>query len=189
MGQLDRDGIVTPYQGARAQPWDPGAAIPAPLVLHRTTVPPAWVDYNGHMSESCFLLAFGDSADAFFRYVGIDEAYRAAGHSLFTAETHLHHHGEAVEGDLLRLELRVLDADRKRVHLFHEMHRQRTGALLATAEQLLLHVDTVAGRVVPLPDRLADRLAAIRAAHLGLPRPAGVGHVMGIPHRTGAEGE
>ena len=73
---------------------------------------------------------------------------------------------------LARLELRVLDADRKRVHLFHEMHHQRTGALLATAEQLLLHVDTVAGRVVPLPDRLADRLAAIRAAHLGcLGRP------------------
>ena len=63
MGQLDRDGIVTPYQGARAQPWDPGAAIPAPLVLHRTTVPPAWVDYNGHMSESCYLLVFRNTTN------------------------------------------------------------------------------------------------------------------------------
>lgn len=185
---MDRDGIVTPYEGARAQPWDPGAAIPAPLVLHRTTVPPAWVDYNGHMSESCFLLAFGDSADAFFRFVGIDEAYRAAGHSLFTAETHLHHRGEAAAGDPLRLELRLLDVDAKRVHVFHEMYHDGTGALLATAEQLLLHVDTTAGRVVPLPDRLSGRLAAVRAAHADLPRPAAVGHVMGIPHRSGPEG-
>ena len=182
-------GIVTPYQGAQAGPWDPTAVIPAPLQLHRTTVPPAWLDYNGHMSESCFLLAFGDSSDAFFRFFGIDDAYRAAGHSLFTAETHLHHHGEGAEGDPLRLELRVLDADRKRLHLFHEMYHQRTGALLATAEQLLLHVDTTAGRVVPMPDALSDRLAAIKASHLGLPRPAAVGHVMGISHRSGAEGE
>jgi acyl-CoA thioester hydrolase len=177
------DGIVTPYEGARARDWDPAATIPAPLVLHRTTVPAAWVDYNGHMSESCFLLAFGDSADAFFRYFGIDEAYRAAGHSLFTAETHLHHLGEASQGDPLRLELRVLDVDAKRVHLFHEMVREDTGATICTAEQLLLHVDTAAGRVTPLPAELLERLTAIHAAHAGLPLPEAVGHVMGIPHR------
>lgn len=177
------EGIVTPYQGTGARAWDPAAAIPAPLVLHRTTVPAAWVDYNGHMSESCFLLAFGDSADAFFRFFGVDEAYRAAGHSLFSRETHLHHLGEASEGDPLRLELRLLDVDAKRVHLFHEMYREDTGALICTAEQLLLHVDTGAGRVVPLPDELLGRLTAIRAAHAGLPRPDAVGHVMGIPRR------
>ena len=53
------------------------------------------------MSESCYLLAFGDSADAFFRFLGIDEEYRAAGHSLYTVETHLHHRREADEGDRL----------------------------------------------------------------------------------------
>jgi acyl-CoA thioester hydrolase len=181
-------GIVTPYQGERARIWDPDAAIPAPLQLHRTTVPAGWLDYNGHMSESCFLLAFGDSTDAFFRYFGIDEAYRAAGHSLFTVETHLCHLGEASQGDPLRLDLRVLDVDGKRVHLFHEMFHHGTGALLATAEQLLLHVDTSAGRVVPLPAELAARLAAIRRAHAGLPRPAAVGQVIGIPHRSDPEG-
>jgi acyl-CoA thioester hydrolase len=181
------DGVVTPYEGRPATGWDPAGAIPSPLQLHRTTVPAGWVDYNGHMSESCFLLAFGDSADAFFRYVGIDEAYRAAGHSLFTAETHLHHRGEASQGDPLRLELRVLDLDSKRVHLFHELYHEGTGALLATAEQLLLHVDTVAGRVVPTPAELAGRLRAVRAAHAALPRPAAVGHVMGIPHPTGPD--
>jgi acyl-CoA thioester hydrolase len=186
---LDQQRVVTPYEGGRAQPWDPAAAIPAPLRLHRTTVPAAWVDYNGHMSESCFLLAFGDSADAFFRYFGIDEAYRAAGHSLFTVETHLRHRGEAAEGDPLRLELRVLDLDAKRVHVFHELYHEGTGALLATAEQLLLHVDTAAGRVVPLPDELAGRLRAIRQAHAVLPRPAGVGHVISIPQRAGSDGD
>ena len=64
---------------------DPDAAIEAPLHLHDTPALAEWVDYNGHMSESCYLLAFGDNADAFFRYIGIDEEYRAAGHSLYTS--------------------------------------------------------------------------------------------------------
>ena len=61
------DRITTPYEG-RPAVWDDDAVIDAPLRLHRTTAPPEWVDYNDHMSESCFLLAFGDNADAFFRF-------------------------------------------------------------------------------------------------------------------------
>ncbi|WP_128378482.1 thioesterase family protein [Streptomyces cavernae] len=176
-------GIVTPYEGRGHGGWDPKAPIPAPLDLHRTTVARAWVDYNGHLSESCFLLIFGDGSDAFFRWVGVDEAYRAAGHSLYTAETHLRHLGEASEGDPLRLTLRLLDADEKRLHLFHAMYHENSGALLATAEQMLLHVDTKAGRVSPFPPELARRLRSVKAAHAQLPVPEAVGHVMGIPRR------
>ena len=69
--------------------------IDAPLPLYAATVPADWLDYNGHLTEWCYLLLVGDTADAFFRFVGIDEAYRAAGRSLYTAETHLHHLREA----------------------------------------------------------------------------------------------
>jgi len=157
--------------------------VPAPLRLHETTVPPAWVDYNGHMSESCYLLAFGDNADAFFRFVGIDEGYRAAGHSLYTVETHLHHKGEAVEGDRLAFTLRVLDADVARVHVFHEMLHAETGKLLATAEQMLLHVDTHAGRSAPMPADLNERVQDVARAHRALPVPETVGRPMRIRHR------
>lgn len=176
-------GIVTPYEG-RPSAWDDDAAIPAPLVLHEATVGREWVDYNGHMSESCYLLVFGDSADAFFRYFGVDDAYRSAGHSLYTAETHLHHRGEASVGDRVQVSLTLLDIDAKRLHIFQEMVDVADGSLLATAEQMLLHVDTLppgGGRVVPMPQPLLDRLERIRAAHAALARPAAVGHVMGIP--------
>ncbi len=177
--------LTTPYEGSAARAWDPDATIPAPLSLHRTRVPAEWVDYNGHMSESCFLLAVGDSTDAFFRFFGVDEAYRASGHSLFTVETHLHHLAEAALGDVMRLDLRVLDVDAKRVHVFHEVFRDDTGRPVATAEQMLLHVDTRAGRAAALPEHLLARLLTIRAAHAALPRPAAVGHVMRIPHPEG----
>jgi len=156
------------------------AAIDAPLRLHRTVVVPEWVDYNGHMSEWCYLLVFGDNADAFFRFIGIDEAYRAGGHSLYTVETHLHHRREVSLGDPLALTLQLLDHDPKRVHIFHEMTHGETGALIATAEQMLVHVDIAAGRSAPLPADLAEQLAAIQRAHAGLPRPDVVGKPMRI---------
>lgn len=82
--------------------------IGTPLRLHATTVKASWVDYNEHLSEWAYLLIFGDNADAFFRFVGIDEAYRAAGHSLYTAETHLRHLREVKLGQRLNLTLQVL---------------------------------------------------------------------------------
>jgi hypothetical protein len=51
--------------------------IAAPLGLYETTVPADWLDYNGHMSEWCYLLLVGLAADAFFRFIGIDDLYVA----------------------------------------------------------------------------------------------------------------
>jgi acyl-CoA thioester hydrolase len=165
---------------SESEPRVDDSAIPAPLRLHRTTVPRAWVDYNGHMSESCYLLAFGDNADAFFRYVGIDERYRAGGHSLYTVQTHLHHRREAGDGAVLDMTLRVLDCDDKRVHIFHEMFLDGSDVLLASAEQMLVHVDMAAGRSAPMPGDLAGRIAAIRLAHAQLPVPEAVGRPLRI---------
>ncbi|MGW8374889.1 thioesterase family protein [Streptomyces sp. ODS28] len=183
MGGGDADGpgrVVTPYEGTGHRTWDDEAPVPAPLALHSTPVRPEWVDYNGHMSESCYLLVFGDNSDAFFRYLGIGEEYRADGGSLYTVETHIHNKREAAEGAPLALTLRVLDHDAKRVHLFHEMRHGADGTLLATAEQMLLHVDMAEGRARPLPEELLRRLGAIQAAHDALPVPESVGRPMGI---------
>jgi len=174
--------VTTPNEGRLAAVWDDRAEIAAPLRLHETTAPPEWMDYNGHMSESCYLLAFGDSADAFFRYIGIDEAYRAAGHSLYTSQTHLHHRREVALGEPLVMTLQVLDLDRRRVHIYHEMRHGETDDLIAMAEQLLVHVDMAAGRSDDMPADLLRHVAAIRDAHAVLPRPTVVGHPIAIRH-------
>src|SRR6266700_1774216 len=109
--------------------------IDAPLALHQSTVPADWLDYNGHMTESCYLLLVGNAADAFFRYVGIDEAYRAAGRSLYTAETHLHHLREAALGDRLGVPLQLLDVGPQSLHLFHTVRNEVTREDVATAGQ------------------------------------------------------
>jgi betainyl-CoA thioesterase len=157
-----------------------GRVIDAPLRLYERTVPSDWVDYNGHMSEWCYLLLVGEAADVFFRYIGIDEAYRGAGHSLYTAETHLTHLRESSWGDRLECTLQLLGTGPKSLHIFHTVSNLTSGADVATAEQLLVHVDMVAGRAIDMPAGLRARLEELMAAHAGLPVPAAVGHVMGI---------
>ena len=156
--------------------------IPAPFRLGEVTVAPEWTDYNHHLTESAYLLVMGESSDAFFRFFGIDDAYRAAGHSLYTVETHLRNLREAREGERLSLTIQVLGTDAKRLHIVHEMYLGPAGGLIATAEQMLLHVDTRAGQAVPFPLEVAARLRAIRAAHAAmLPVPSYVGRSIRIP--------
>ncbi len=173
-------GVRTPLEGIPSPPWNADAPIAAPLCLYRPTVLPEWVDYNGHMSESCYLLVFGDNSDAFFRFIGVDEHYRAGGFSLYTLQTHLHHLHEVAEGEPLRVDVQLLDVDAKRVHIVHSMFHADTGMPLATAEQMLAHVDMQAGRSALMPEALQQRLQAIRAAHASLPLPAQVGRPLGI---------
>jgi acyl-CoA thioester hydrolase len=164
--------VVTPLEGVPFAGWDAKKPIEAPLALHACTVKPEWTDYNGHMTESAYLLVFGDSSDAFFRFIGIDEAYRASGFSLYTIDTRIRNLAELGVGDPLRLTLRLVDLDAKRLHIFHRMTHGGTGAEVAVAEQVLAHVDMRARRSAPFPPELYHRLAAIRAAHSGLtPHP------------------
>lgn len=173
-------GLRTPLEGVAARPLQPGEPIPAPLRLISPVVPSEWVDYNGHMSESCYLLAFGDQSDAFFRLIGIDEAYRQGGQSLFTVQTMIFNLAEAHLGDRLELSLQLLDADDKRLHIFHAMHNAASGELLATGEQMLVHVDLGLGKSKPMPAELQTRVQAILAAHAALPPPPQAGRNIAI---------
>ena len=68
--------------------------------------------------------------------------------------------------------------DGKRVHVFHEMRRD--GEPVATAEQMLLHVDTVANRAAETEGEVARRGEELAAAHAGLPRPERAGRAIGV---------
>jgi acyl-CoA thioesterase FadM len=166
--------------------WQPGDTVDAPLDFYRGTVLPEWVDYNHHMTEAAYITAIGWASDALFSYIGDDDQYRDAGHSFYTVETHIAYLREAAEGAPLRITTRVLGLDRNRLHIYHEMFQGDDGSLLATSEQMLVHVDMNAGRSVAILPYVRAALDAIcaahstlapadRAGHFSLPSPAGNG--------------
>jgi carnitine 3-dehydrogenase len=154
------------------------AADEAPLRLHTAIVAPEWIDYNGHAHESRYLQVFGDTTDALLRQIGLD---LESGTSYFTVETHLSHLGQARAEERLHTTTQLLGHDEKRLHVFHALHRTADDALLATAEQMLLHVDTETERVRPAAPEVLARIARIGAAHAALPRPERAGRAVGTP--------
>jgi carnitine 3-dehydrogenase len=116
-----------------------------------------------------------------FRFIGDDEAYRAAGHSFYTVETHIHYVREVAVHEPIVLATQILGVDAKRVHLIHSMLHGGDGGLLCTAEQMLVHVDMNAGRSAPILPDVAAALQAVAAAHAALPIPPQVGSVMRLP--------
>jgi carnitine 3-dehydrogenase len=163
----------------------PGAADDPtqPLRLYEGIVDPSWVDYNGHMTESRYLQVFAESTDALLGIVGVDADYLGRGLSAYTVETHIRHLREVGGLEPIVVDTQILATDEKRLHVFHTMAHGTSGDILATGEQMLVHVDANAGKASAWQEPAAERLAAAAAAHSGLLPPDGVGRAVGIPAR------
>lgn len=154
----------------------------APLTVWHGSVLPAWVDYNGHLNDAYYMVAFSLATDALMVQIGLDEAGRAAtGHSIFTLEAHVNYLLEVSEGVAIEVRTQVLGVDAKRLHIHHGMYRAGEDALLAASEQMLLNVDMGARRAAPFAPSVAPRVSALAAAHHKLPRPAYCGRRIALP--------
>lgn len=152
------------------------------LTTYRTPVLPEWVDYNGHLRDAFYLLIFSYATDAFMECIGLDGDNReATGHSLFTLECHLNYLHEVKLGTEVTVQTQVIGHDRKRVHLYHSLHREGFGEALAASEQMLLHVDLAGPKSAPFAATVLERLQGIVAEQVDLPAPAFVGRVMRLP--------
>ena len=95
--------------------------------------------------------------------------------------------------DPVRVTIRLVDYDVKRLHYFCELHHANEGWLSATSEQLGLHVDTKARRVTPFPDDVLDSPGADEggarqpaAARRDRPQDRHAGQELGrLPNRRG----
>jgi carnitine 3-dehydrogenase len=144
-----------------------------------TEVRPEWTDYNNHLSDFQYGHLFGDAMDALYRRVGIDAEYRARGGMFYTVESHVRHLAECKVGDALYVTTQVLELDDKRLHVFHRLHRRSDGTVLATGEQLHLHVDMACAKAAPIDSAVRGKLEALRAAHAALPAPLEAGKPVG----------
>lgn len=156
---------------------DDVADLSRPILTVSRAVPPDWLDFNGHMTEARYLEVCGYATDRMMELIGCDRAYIAAGHSFFTAESHLCHVSEAQLGTPITVTSRVLMAGPRKMHLWHEIHSGTR--LLATGEHMLIHVALDTRLASEMPPALRQALARIAAAQADLPPPVRGGRAVG----------
>jgi acyl-CoA thioesterase FadM len=143
----------------------------AGVSIFRTGIAPDWIDYNGHLRDAYYGLIVSFGIDALMDRIGLDATYRArSGCTLYTLEMHIHYLREIKSTASVTAELRILGADRKRIHAAFDLCCEPETAPAATAEVMLLHVRqaaTVASE--PFPSATLAAIEQLRQATAELP--------------------
>jgi acyl-CoA thioester hydrolase len=163
---------------------DPEPVFLAPFVSSLMRVEPQWIDYNGHLNMAYYNVLFDRAVDEAYEVLGIGVNYlKSHGHSTFTAEAHVRYLRELRDGDPVRVTFQLLDYDTKRIHYFEQLLHATENWLSATSENMTLHIDMAAKKVVPFPDSVMSTLARMKAAHAELPKPDGAGRNVAMPEK------
>ncbi|MGF6770201.1 acyl-CoA thioester hydrolase [Paraburkholderia sp. GAS199] len=159
------------------------------LPSYRDTVRAEWVDYNGHLRDAFYMLIFSFATDALIDRIGLPDTVREARHrSIYTLEAHVSYLHEIKEGAQVRVDMRILAHDAKRIHLYLEMFTEGNADPVSAGEQMLLHVDTTGPRGAAFDPDVAVSLSALVEAQTALPPPRFAGRVIGLPAKRSPTG-
>jgi acyl-CoA thioester hydrolase len=155
------------------------------LAYRGFTVPPEYIDPNGHMNVGYYSVIFDKALDLPFGALGLGvEGIKASGRSTFSLETHVTYQHEVREGDPLDFTFQLLDIDHKRMHYFMTMLHARERWLAATSEAIAICIDMTTRRSTTWPGDQLARLQSVHDAHRRRPRPAEVGRTIGIRRKV-----
>ncbi len=147
------------------------------------TIDPAWVDYNGHLNQVYYSLLFDRVVEPSFVFMGLGFDYiQKHNRSQMMAQSHTSFVHELFQTDTVRVRIRLLDVDEKRVHLFGELMHATEGWLAATQEWMFLHLDMNVRRVSPWPAEIRERLESLKV-RVRLPPHRHIGRTIGIPRK------
>jgi acyl-CoA thioester hydrolase len=154
--------------------------------IYRTALAPEWIDYNGHLRDAYYGLIVSYACDALMDRLHMDAAYRErTRNTLYTVEMHVHYLREIKKSDIVLVNVRVLGADKKRLHAAFDIVREGDTDIAASAELMLLHVhqgETVT--TAPFPPEVANAIAALVAATAAAPEVSLGSRRMELPRRN-----
>ena len=170
------------YHGTCAPTQNPVQIHRRVLVLQiRKTCPGEWMDFNGHMRDAFYVLLISFANDQLMDELGMGPEYlKTTGCTLYNLDNRIQYRKEAREGDPLRVDMRLLDAGKKRLHLHSTIYHDVSNAVLAVNEAALVHVKQPGGpKAIEFPAAVmalvAERLQRDNAAPKPNDRVGGIG--------------
>ena len=101
-----------------------------------------WIDYNGHINLSYYILVFDMGAEVILsKFQMGEQAAKTTKRSTMVDETHTNYIKEVKENDEVIISLSHIDHDKKRLHYKLEMYEKSENILSATTEVLALYIN------------------------------------------------
>jgi acyl-CoA thioester hydrolase len=146
------------------------------ISLFESPVLSEWIDYNGHMNDACYVIAFSQAVDGFMDCIDLNESFRAEHDvSIYTLQSMVTYLQEVSEGENIVIKGQLLESDAKKLRLFLTMHHATTHDELATMETLLLHMDMKHHKAAPFLPHTLSLVEEIQTAHNKLETPKNAG--------------
>ncbi|SDH26754.1 acyl-CoA thioester hydrolase [Alteribacillus persepolensis] len=143
------------------------------------------VDYNQHMNDAAYYKVFSEAGFSFTDDLGMGQRERDEyGTTIFTLETHVVYVKEIREGEHFTVHGRILDYDKKRIHLFMEM-RNDQHEKLATAETMLMAINQKERKAGHFPDVVYENIQSFAEETREQTWPKEAGRRIGIRQRKG----
>ncbi|MFT2098034.1 thioesterase family protein [Marinomonas sp. 2405UD66-6] len=146
------------------------------ITLFESEVLPEWIDYNGHMNDAYYVVAFSQGIEGFMKYIDLHDSFREEYDvSIYTLQSMVTYLKEVSEEENIVIKGQLLESDAKKLRLFLTMYHATTHDELATMETLLLHMDMKNHRPAPFLPHTLSLVERIQTAHNGLATPANAG--------------
>lgn len=159
-----------------------------PFIGFTITVPPEWIDINGHMNATHYGLIVYDAHVAFTTEIGLGDAYvNATRCGKAVLESHMIYEREIARNDMVEVRSWLLAVDTKRLHFFHEIYNITRGHRAGAAEQVDIHIDLSLRRSSAMPEAVYRALQRRVEATLALPLPEKIGSVIKPPKNSWRE--
>lgn len=147
------------------------------LQIWNRVVPEEWIDYNGHLNEGYYGVAFGEASDELLVHIGFGPDYLRDIGTFYTVETHIRFLQEVHQGSTISCRSILAGADEKRLHVHHDLLVGDDPTAVATQEVMMLHVQHSTGepKTAPMVDPVLTKALELAAAHRDVERPAHLG--------------
>jgi len=140
-----------------------GVAMPS--FTFREPLRDEWLDAYGHLNEGYYYVAFANAGWDLLRQLELGvEYFERTGCAFYVAESHLRFLKDIRAPAMLQTESMLFGCDSKRMHYGYILSVD--GMERATMESVCMHIDTKAGRSVPMPAEVQERLQRTAVAML-----------------------
>ena len=139
-------------------------------LTHQATIPEEYIDVMGHMNVMWYTHLFGFGICNTFLLIGLNRDYCETNQAgAFALKQYVNYWLEVRAGEQISIRTRLLGRSPKRLHLIHFMIKDSNGALAATSEVLITHIDMRARRSSLFLSPVSEEIDRIVQEHSTLP--------------------
>lgn len=133
-----------------------------PILSYRGTVYPWHCDHMGHMNVMFYVGKFDEATWHLFAALGLTpEFLRQNNRGMAAVEQTIAYRKELRAGDIVSVRSWVVEIKDKALRFEHEMRKDDTGEVAATAILTALHLDTAARKACSFPAAVRERAKAL----------------------------